>query len=419
MTFLFRSEVVQARQDAWLGDVLSVKPVSMAMLVCSMLVAAATLVGYAVWGQYTRKFHASGYVVPLGGIVKVAAPQSGVVSRILVAEGQQVEAGQTLAVLSAERAIASGNAVAEVQKQLALRAVAMRQERARVEEIYGNQYQSLLGRIGNQRSELVHADTALKLQAERVALAERMIEAQRRLQRDGFLSELALQQKEQERMSEIATLENLKRSRSALQREADTSESDKAALAAKRDNELSAVDRNLAALEQDRIENETRRELLLQASESGTVTGLLVDAGKLVAANQVLMNVLPSGAKLQANVYLPSRAAGFVHVGTQALVRYQAFPYQKFGSHKARLSKLARVAVQAAELPYPPPAGALSTDLFYVATLELDRQAIMAYGRQEPLQAGMAFDVSLELDKRTLIEWIFEPVFSVSGKWAA
>lgn len=417
-TSVFRSEIWEAQKDAWLGNLLEAKPISTTVWVWALIGAAVALVGYAIWGEYTRKFNAAGYLVPVGGVIKVAAPQGGIVSRILVTEGQQVEAGQTLAVLSAERAIASGNAVAELQKQLALRTDALRQERRRVQEIYGNQYQALQARLGNLGTELVHADAALKIQAERVALAERNIEGQRRLQGDGFLSEMALNQKEQERMGEVGALENLKRSQSALQREKDASEAEKAALAAKRENELSAIDRNLAALEQERIESETQRELLLKAPEAGTVSGVLVDAGKLVAGNQVLLNLLPGGVNLQAHVYLPSRAAGFVRPGTQALVRYQAFPYQKFGSHMATLSKLARVAVPAAELPYPAPPGAQPTDLFYVATLELDRQAIMAYGKSEPLQAGMAFDVSLILDKRTLIEWIFEPVFSVSGKWA-
>ncbi|RYF59076.1 MAG: HlyD family efflux transporter periplasmic adaptor subunit [Comamonadaceae bacterium] len=379
---------------------------------------AAALVGYAVCGTYTRKFHASGYVVPVGGVIKVAAPQAGVLSRILVIEGQKVAVGQTLAVLSAERIIASGNAVEALQKQSALRTAALSHERLRVEEIYGNQQRALQMRLGNLRVELGHADAALRLQAQRVALAERIIEGQRRLQRDGFLSEMALQQKEQERMSEIGSLENLKRNRSALLREVDATEADRNALSAKRENELSAIDRSIAALEQDRIESETKRELLLKAAEAGTVTGLTVDAGKLVEGNQVLLNILPNGAKLEANVYLPSRAAGFVHVGTPALLQYQAFPYQKFGSQPARLSKMARVAVSAAELPYPAPPGAVPTDLFYVVTLELDRQTIVAYGKPEPLRPGMAFDVSLALEKRTLIEWIFEPVFSVSGKWA-
>ena len=115
-------------------------------------------------------------------------------------------------------------------------------------------------------------------------------------------------------------------------------------------------------------------------------------------------------------MYLPSRAAGFVRVGTRALLQFQAFPYQKFGSHEARVVKLSRVAVAASELPYPPPVAGTG-ELFYIASLALTKSTVLAYGNEEPLQSGMGFDANLVLDTRTLLEWVFEPLFSVSGNW--
>ena len=187
--------------------------------------------------------------------------------------------------------------------------------------------------------------------------------------------------------------------------------------AAKRANDLSAVDRSMAALEQDRIENESKREIYLRAPEAGVVTAIVVDPGKLAAAGQPLMNLVPDGAELRADVYLPSRAAGFVRVGSDALLQFQAFPYQKFGSQPARVVKMSRVALAASELPYPAPAGAAPGDLFYVASLALSKNTVRAYGKDEPLQVGLGFDTNLILETRTLFEWVFEPVFSVSGNW--
>ncbi|MBT2323612.1 HlyD family efflux transporter periplasmic adaptor subunit [Variovorax paradoxus] len=146
------------------------------------------------------------------------------------------------------------------------------------------------------------------------------------------------------------------------------------------------------------------------------VTAILTDEGKQVIPAQPLLNLIPEGSELQADVYLPSRAAGFVRVGTRALLQFQAFPYQKFGSHEARVVKLSRVAVAGSELPYPPPAAGPG-ELFYIASLGLAKSTVSAYGKEEPLQSGMGFDANLILDTRTLLEWVFEPLFSVSGNW--
>ena len=101
-----------------------------------------------------------------------------------------------------------------------------------------------------------------------------------------------------------------------------------------------------AGIEQDRVENESRRELLLKSPQAGVVTAILTDQGKQAVPGQPLLNLIPDGSELQADVYLPSRAAGFVRMGTRALLQFQAFPYQKFGSHEARVIKLSRVAVR-------------------------------------------------------------------------
>ena len=156
--------------------------------------------------------------------------------------------------------------------------------------------------------------------------------------------------------------------------------------------------------------------MLLKSPQAGVVTAILTDQGKLAAPGQPLLNLIPDGAELQADVYLPSRAAGFVRLGTRALLQFQAFPYQKFGSHEARVIKLSRVAVSGSELPYPAPPAAAG-ELFYVASLALDKKTVLAYGKDEPLQPGMGFDANLILDTRTLLEWVFEPLFSISGNW--
>ncbi|MGJ7491661.1 HlyD family secretion protein [Variovorax sp. ZT4R33] len=414
----FRPEVFTARKDAWLGDVALTRSFSFVMLATGFLLASAALIAFAVWGEYTKKIRASGYVVPDLGVVKIGPSQPGVVARMLVVEGQHVVAGDTLAILNSERATAGGDASAEVQKQIRLRHAALRQEQSKVNELFDGQLKALAVRIANLRVELSQIDAAFRLQEERIRLTDQILGNQRKLHAERFISDMALQQKEQERMSDLSALETIKRSRMTLLRELASSEADKEALPARHANELSAIERNLAALEQDRIENEARRELLLKAPQPGVVTAIITDVGRPAVPGQTLLSLIPAGAQLQADVYLPSRAAGFVRVGSQALLQFQAFPYQKFGSQRAEVVRLSRVALGAAELPYPAPAGAAPGELFYVASLALSKTTVLAYGKEEPLQAGMGFDASLLLETRSLLEWVFEPLYSVSGKWA-
>ncbi len=53
---------------------------------------------------------------------------------------------------------------------------------------------------------------------------------------------------------------------------------------------------------------------------------------------------------------------------------------------------------------------------FYRITVKLARQAITAYGKPEALKPGMLLEADVLGEKRRLIEWVFEPLYSLKGK---
>ena len=179
-------------------------------------------------------------------------------------------------------------------------------------------------------------------------------------------------------------------------------------------NDIAALDRSIAEIAGTSLETELRREELVLAPQDGMVTALQTDPGKQAIANQPLMSLIPAGTALQADLYIPSRAVGFVRVGNQAQIQYQAFPYQKFGSQPGVVTKISRTAVPSQELPFP---AASAVETYYVVTVRPEREYVLAYGKQEPLQTGMQVDADIWLDRRTLLEWIMEPLYSVSGRW--
>ena len=412
---LFRQEVFEAKRDTWLGEIVLIRPTSFLFLTVAAAVCAAAIIGYLVWGEYTRKAKVTGYVVPNQGLIKVASQQSGLIAELRVKEGQAVNKGDVLAVLNSERATASGDAQAEVAKQMQLRRELLNVDRDKINTLYDQQTRAMGSRLANLRTELGQVDRSIAIQQDRLRIDDRLLEQQRKLLAEKFISELAVQQKEQERLGDLGTLENLKRSRTNLLRDIGTLEADAKSLPLKRESEYSGVDRSLAMLEQDRIENESRRQVYITAPQAGTVTAIFADPGKLAVAGQPLLNIIPQGSELYADLYVPSRSIGFVREGSHALLQYQAFPYQKFGTHDGSVVKVSRTAVAANELPFPAQQG----ELYYVVTIKPKRQTVTAYGKAEALQSGMLVDASLLLDRRTMLEWVFEPLYSISGKWGS
>jgi membrane fusion protein len=53
----------------------------------------------------------------------------------------------------------------------------------------------------------------------------------------------------------------------------------------------------------------------------------------------------------------------------------------------------------------------------YRIMVSLERQAITAYGQSVPLQPGMQLEADVIIERRRLIEWVLDPLFTLTGKW--
>src|SRR4029078_5124052 len=75
-----------------------------------------------------------------------------------------------------------------------------------------------------------------------------------------------------------------------------------------------------------------------------------------VAREVARASLIPAHARLQAQLYAPSSAVGFLHPEQTVLLRYQAYRYQKFCHPPGRVLRVSRTPLQQSEraaLPLP------------------------------------------------------------------
>jgi membrane fusion protein len=126
------------------------------------------------------------------------------------------------------------------------------------------------------------------------------------------------------------------------------------------------------------------------------------------------------GSKLEAQLFSPSSAIGFVHPGQRVLLRYEAFPYQKFGYYEGSVANVSRSAISPSELPQQLSGLTklhAANEPVYRITVSLDQQTATAYGKPAPLQPGMQLEADVLIESRRLIEWVLDPLFTFTGKW--
>ena len=415
---LFRTEVLTSRQRDWLGSVQLIRPVSLSVLTGSVVAVALAVAAYLTLGEYTRKARVSGYLVPDRGVIRLVAPQAATVIESHVAEGRAVHGGDVLFVLAVGQSTLSGDTQAAVQSSLATRERSLLGAARQRTALEQSQISALDSQVADMRRELVAMASETDLQRQRLVLAQEALAQYESLRNENFVSAGQVRTKAEEVLAVKAQLQGLERQRSTRLREIAALEAQRRELPLRAQSAQGEIDRDLAALAQQTAENEARQRIVVRAPQDGVVSGVLAAPGQNVTPAVALASLLPSDAKLQAHLFAPSSAVGFVRPDQVVQLRYQAFPYQKFGHQAGAVAQVSRSPLQSTELTgLPLPASmSASGEPLYRITVTLNQQSVAAYGQAQPLSPGMQLEADVLLDRRRLIEWLFEPVLGIAGR---
>lgn len=417
MSGLFRDEAVQAQASQRLGEISLTQPLRFWVLAGLSVLVAAVLILALVLGRYSRRTTVAGRLVPDLGLSTLLSPSAGVAGRLFPREGARVVRGQPLARIDVSHAIADGgNSLTLIrgvleQRDQSLQRLARSQDAQSQAQVEGTRSQLVAA-----LRELAQIDREIASRDEQLQIGRDIIARYREVSEAGYVSRLQIAQQEQSQLELLSQKQALERQRISLQRGLAQMRQSLAELPAQREALAANVERDRALLSQERVQQEVNGELLLKAPVAGLVASRMIEPGQAVSVGQPLMSLLPEGSQLQAQLLVPSRAIGFINVGDVVLLRYPAFPYQKFGHQRGRVLQVSRSGVgsSAGNAGQRSEAGTVGDEYFRIL-VSLERQSITVYGQQEPLRPDMAVEADILGERRRLYEWLFEPLYSLSG----
>lgn len=414
---LFRPEVAEARRQGWLGDISLAQPLRSWTLAAAMLAAALIIAAFLACGSYTQRSRVTGQLVPDLGLSTIAAPTAGVVERVYADEGARLAASAPIALVIASRATGSGaDAQRAVDAGIERRRESLRIAGASQDAMSAAQSEGLERQLAAAREGMARTRAQVDSRRRQAALEQELLERYKSLAAQRFVSLIQVQQQEQAVIEQVAARQELERQAAALSVQIAQFEQALAELPAQRAAQDAANERDLALLDRERIQNDADSESVVKAPVAGLLASRLVEPGQSVQAGQPLASVLPAGSRLRAQLFVPSRAIGFIRPGDKVLLRYQAFPYQKFGHQEGAVASISRNALGNAELGALTGSGA-AAEPYYRVLVDIDRQSILAYGKEEALRPGMLLDADILGERRKLWEWALEPLYSVAGKF--
>jgi len=417
-TRLFRDEAIKAVQTSTLGSILLVAPVSFTVLTAVAVVLSGALVLLLAFGSYTERSTVTGQLVSDAGLARIYSPQPGVVMGQHVSEGQAVKAGAVLFVVSTERYSETLSPTQSlISQSVRERAQSLRAEMSNTQALQAQQRRAGLRKAEGERTELDKIAAQIKSQKQRVQIAEDSAARYQKLSDRGMAAAELLQQKNGEVLDQHAKLQELERDQIYHERELAAVKAELIDLELLQKNEMSKLERDLAGISQELAESEAKRQVAITSPENGIATAVAAREGQSVDTSKPMVTLLPERATLHAELYAPSRSVGFIRPGDQVILRYEAFPYQKFGNQKGVVASVSRTALPAQELSgMLSLGGASGGEPLYLVTVSLAAQTVTAYGLPQALQPGMLLEADILREKRHLYEWVLEPIYSLTGR---
>lgn len=169
--------------------------------------------------------------------------------------------------------------------------------------------------------------------------------------------------------------------------------------------------------------------MTLVAPIAGTVQASSVTTvGQVVTTGEELMRIVPDGSTIEVEAYLPNKDIGFVHTGDEVALKFEAFPFTRYGTLPGRV---VRVATDAVPEPDASAAEAGQTqtssrnasgrsqrvqNLVFAVTVGLDRATMTIDGAEVPLSPGMATTAEIKTGRRTILEYLLSPIAEVASQ---
>jgi hemolysin D len=405
---------------------------------------------WSIFGTVDIVATAPGKIIPTGGTKIIQPFESGVVSAILVHDGQSVAAGDVLIELDptmseAERdhlrsdLVSAKLDVARLRAALSARPDPVQEFRPPEEAsqaLIEMNRQLLISQLAEQQGKQAALDRQLKQkEAERDTIAAAItkvettipvltqrVDIRKYLYDKDLGSKLTYLTEYQDLIGQqqeiLVQKSRLQEAEAALAALSETRGQTAAEYRRTRFEELTKAEQKASGLAQDVIKAEQRTKLqALTAPVDGVVQQLAVHTvGGVVGPGQVLLAVVPLDSHLEIEAMVSNRDIGFVHAGQGAEIKVDTFNFTRYGLIHGDVLSVSKDAISRdrsqdkSNDKGTDKTGEQNQELNYAARVSLDRTQMQVEDKLVNLTPGMAVTVEIKTGSRQIIGYLFSPV---------
>ena len=406
---LFRQEAIDAQRAKIWGNVTLTIPMSLTLMTLFLVLCVAGIITFIATGTYARKERVPGFLAAEHGVATIIAPRAGTITEVHVREGQFVFQGTPLMTVNVEQSSEAGDGNDSAMLD------GLRQQGRGLDQQLGLEIRHsaaatlrLTSEIEGLVAEVAAMEKERKVQVQRTLMARDQVASITDLVERGVISKFELKKRQDNLLvAEQAEL-TFDRSIAEKNKELMSRRNDLSQQPLNSEQQMSKLRATINEIEIKIRQTEGQRAYSITSPKEGRVSALQAWAGKTVDTIVPQMSIVPVNDKLTAELFVPTRAIGFVATGQTVHISYVSFPYQQFGFAEGTIQTVSHTLLKPDQSVGPMTFGAPA----YRVSVVLKKMTISAYGKDIPLQADMQLNADIIFDRRSLVAWLFDPILA-------
>lgn len=409
---MYRKEVVVSHSPRLAGKIVISQSKFHWYLLIALLFFFVMFIFYLSQFNLNRKETVIGYLTPQDGVIKVFSGRAGILEELMVSEGDYIKKGQAIGTISNFHNLPNGDELSSaIYSEKINQISAYKSQIELLKQKNHFKEQRLQGRLHilNIRNDILNTRRDILLETKKIK--EKQFKKNTPLYSKGYITSTTYEQSKEEFLKSIDELNMIDESLSLLKEEVHILKSDLASIPHELKSELLTVEVLISELKNDLKKLESNHAFVKVAPESGYISTIHPNKGSHINENSLLLSIIPVDSSLIAEFLLPSRSSGFVKHSNKVKVRFDAFPYQKFGFIEGEVISID----DSLTLPSQNDLPIALNEPIYRIRVKLSANSIKAYGQNFKLKIGMMASADIILENRSLLDWILEPIYTIKG----
>lgn len=412
---MFRKKFLSSRKNLFYSEVNISSRTSDSFLLFLFFIVTLSLLAFVFFVKIPKNEKVKGYLYPSNGLVTITSKYNGTIDFIINKNGGNVTVGNVLSVINSESWYENGGSVEDDLLEIAIsKKKHLNDKLMKLDYLKNKKITTINEQSNRKKIEIAKVDDNIFLINKIIENISKNEIAYEKLQSKGYVSkekidsitnDLLKYRREIEDLNLLKIIKNneiLDNLRLVSEIEADF--------------DVKYVDINTSILD---IENsikliQSKSEKSIVSNVDGKVITLLKKKGEYIKSDEVIMTILPHYSVLEAKLLVPSKSIGLIKNGHDVKIKFDAFPFQRFGIHHGTVTDIGKSILLPTDINNNP---VNMKESFYQVTVNLPHQSIFAYGEEYMLEPGMTFNAEVVLERITILDRVLDPIRALRGNF--